>query len=709
MLAIRYVLLYLTIYKELHMFGRIFGITVTETPDTYIVAGINGRDIAKFITNVWNTSVLEKYMFKSVTGSRWGKIEFYKFFLIDVIYMLETLSKQRNQRIPSRTLNQIVTVLKEETWYRDVERDIQGRLNYKRLNDFHYKPLPHQQEIIDYYNDTPIRYHLNGALFNVTPGGGKTYLSTTCHWLSEVDRILVVCPKNALNDPWVVDLQRFFKSPPKIWTTGIGGEPPKDTQVFVYHYEALEIAIDHHRGEFHKFKYGLTLDESHNLNDINSQRTQRWLELVKLSNSKCVIHMSGTPFKAMGSEIIPLLRAIDPSFTPKVEERFKKIYGSSAAKGLDILKHRLGIMSKTIEKARLELPPPEMISYPIKTKDSDLYTLPAVKEEMRKFIAERLRYYKQREEYDIHFYNQCLERHAMMIRGDSREEQRFEHYKHCVRLIQTSGDLGALKDEVMYCKKYEFNEISKSLDKGDVKEFRSVCSIIKYLPLKIQGECLGSVVGRLRIDAHVSMCKHIPFRDICQTSTKKTLVFTSFVDVLEEAYRVCQQQEMKPTLVFAKTNNNLTGVINEFRDNPNINPLIATYNSLSTAVPMIMADTMIMINAPFRAYIQEQAISRIHRLGQDSKVAVYQCYLDTGEVPNISSRSLDIMQWSQKQVEEITGVKSPYLLEETENGDVTVSTEGFLEAELDTLITYNRQLQFTEIIPMKRGNVLAGW
>lgn len=691
------------------MFGRIFGITLEDRGETYNVSGINGYDLGKFITSVWNTSVLEKYMFKAVTGTRFGRIEFYKFFLIDVIYMLETLAAKRNPRIPARTLNQILTVLKEETWYKDVEREYPGRLDMGRLKDFNIKPLPYQQEVLDYYSAVLPKYNLNGGLFNMAPGTGKTYTSTVCHYLDKsVERIVVVCPKNALHDPWVVDTNKFMKKPYKVWTTGMGGTPPADTQLFVYHYEALELAIEHHKDQFSKYKYGLTLDESHNLNDINSQRTQRWVELVRLSGSKNVIHMSGTPFKAMGSEVIPLLRAIDPTFTPKVEERFRKIYGISAAKGLDILKNRLGIVSRTVEKAELNLQPPTMISYPVKTNDSDKYTLTAVKEAMRKFIAERLIYYKQREQYDIQFYQKCLDIHASAISGDAREERRFQLYKTYVWQIQTSGDLGSLKEEVAFCKKYEFNEISRSLHKQDVKEFRNVCSIIKYLPLKIQGECLGTVVGRLRIDAHVSMCKHIKFRDICQSSKKKTLVFTSFVDVLNEAYKVCEQQDLKPTAVYAKTNNNLNGILKTFAESEMINPLIATYASLSTAVPMVMADTIIMVNAPFRAYIQEQTISRVHRLGQDSQVQVYQCYLDTGDAPNISSRSLDIMQWSQKQVEEITGVKSPYLLEEAENGDVIVSTEGLLEDDLNHVVSYN---PLNKQVTVTQGNksALAAW
>ncbi|MFO5701743.1 hypothetical protein ACLBSN_31730, partial [Klebsiella pneumoniae] len=86
---------------------------------------------------------------------------------------------------------------------------------------------------------------------------------------------------------------------------------------------------------------------------------------------------------------------------------------------------------------------------------------------------------------------------------------------------------------------------------------------------------------------------------------------------------------MHPAVVYGKTNDNLPQIISRFEKDPKLNPLVATYASLSTAVRMTMADTMVTINSPFRHYILEQAIARIYRKGQDSQTVVYQCTLDT--------------------------------------------------------------------------------
>lgn len=658
---------------------------VIETDETIIVKNINGQALAKFISSFWKTTTIDKHMFKSVSGGRFGRIEFYKFFTIDVIYILERLAEKRNGQVPSRTLYQMAELIKENTWFKDTQvKPAKGRLDYSKLKLFRFKPKDYQKAWLDYYNEIPTQYHLNGALLAAAPGAGKSFSGLMTMTMSGVDKIIVVCPKVAIERVWEAEVNLHYLTPPKYWSSKMMNEPDADTYIYIYHYEALDRAIQHMSKLAGKFSFGCILDESHNFNDVGSQRTQRWLELIKLVRTTNIIHASGTPLKAMGSEAIPLLRAIDPIFTKKVEERFKKIYGTSGNRGLDILRNRLGLISYKVEKAQLGLQPPIINVLPVKMPNGKDFTLTAVRAAMKEYLVERMKYYKLREKEDLAFYLNCLETHQSKLKN-SKEQSEFNLYKSYVSRIQRITEYSSVSEEIKFCKKYEFYTISANLPQQEVKAFRSVCAVIKYLPLKIQGEVLGNVVGKMRIQAHLEMCKHIPFLDICESTKKKTVVFTSFVDVLQAATNACREVGLNPLLVYGKTTSNIANIVKSFGEDETVNPLIATYDSLSTAVPLVMADTMIMVNAPFRAYIQDQAISRIHRLRQDSQTKVYQCFLDTGKEPNISSRSLDIMKWSQQQVEEMTGVRSPYTIEDSENGKVTITTEG-LDESLDIVL-----------------------
>jgi hypothetical protein len=53
-----------------------------------------------------------------------------------------------------------------------------------------------------------------------------------------------------------------------------------------------------------------------------------------------------------------------------------------------------------------------------------------------------------------------------------------------------------------------------------------------------------------------------------------------------------------------------------------------------------------------------QAIARAWRIGQDEQVYVWHMVLDTGDIPNISTRTNDILRWSKEQVDSIMGFKS---------------------------------------------------
>lgn len=253
----------------------------------------------------------------------------------------------------------------------------------------------------------------------------------------------------------------------------------------------------------------------------------------------------------------------------------------------------------------------------------------------------------------------------------------FDTYRRYVKQIQRyRGDARQVGEEIKWVNAYERSAIHTSLPKDLRNPFKEVKSIIKYVNLKIQGEALGRILGRKRTECHVAMVPSIDFKGVIESTAKKTVVFTSFVPVLESMMQHLTEQGFKPQAVYGKTNADLNRTIQQFETNENVNPLGATYQSLSTAVPLVMADTMIMIDAPFRAYIHEQAVSRIHRLGATTQTHVWECHLDTGTEPNISTRSSDILEWSQRQVSAIMGIDSPFEIEESVGG-VTVSNEAY--------------------------------
>jgi hypothetical protein len=69
----------------------------------------------------------------------------------------------------------------------------------------------------------------------------------------------------------------------------------------------------------------------------------------------------------------------------------------------------------------------------------------------------------------------------------------------------------------------------------------------------------------------------------------------------------------------------------------------------------------------------------VKRLGQDEDVDIYDVVLDTGDKINISSRTIDIMNWSREQVNEIMGFENSPLV-----GSISRESYMTMDPELNT-------------------------
>lgn len=487
----------------------------------------------------------------------------------------------------------------------------------------------------------------------------NTFMGTAIAEMLHSDVTIIVCENRAVLTVWVPSMNEMFKVPPKVWHTN-ENKPYKGEPFLICHYQAQERVIELIRkGVFNNKKVTVLVDESHNMNDPNSLQSQRFQEICKSVNTNNTIFLSGTPVKALGTEIVTILRVIDPLFIPAVEERFKKIYGKEATKGLDIIQHRMGIISYKIEKKELNIEPPKMIPYPVKIPNSNRFTLDAIKKDMEAFIKERYAFYAKRKPQDEAYWDKLMKIHEKSLKTKTQKDA-FMDYLRLVSIVKKNPDPRDVGEEIKETNRYEKQVIEPTLPRADIHSFRDVKSVIKYVGLKIQGEALGRVLGAKRIECHVAMVPYIDWIRIVESTDKKTIMFTSFVEALEEAERFTTKLGLSPITVYGKTNSNLKEIVERFGKEEKLNPLLATYASLATAVRLTMANVMITLNSPFRHYILEQAISRIYRHGQDEQTYVYQCTLDTDDVPNISTRSNDILKWSQAMVEAIMGIKSPF-------------------------------------------------
>lgn len=636
---------------------RLLGnMTISEAGGIVTINGIPSKTMATDIKRIWGTSRINSWMFTRITRS---SVSLPSFFALDFLYAINQLEKEPMRRTNVRALRRMRELLLSETWLAKTQQTQPSRLNYRKLKDLNVTLMDHQQRFLENYDLRTNQLSLGGYILAGAPGSGKTITGLALSLCLEADVTVVVCPKNAVYDVWEKTLlTRLRRGPGKVWIADRETQMDYTANYYIFHYESLGRAVELSK----KIKTRtpvVILDESHNLNLTTklSQRTKHYIELCKNLKTVNALWASGTPLKALGGEMVPFLGVVDSLFTQDVEERFIKIFGKNSQRANDILSHRLGMMTFKVEKSEYSARKPIYENIYVKIPNGQDYTLDAIKLKMQQFITERRAYYQEHRQQHIKTFEDLLLVYSNTLPKRGVEQQEFDQYIDNINVISQGYDRYTMQEIATWCKQYEDKKIIPKLNPNQRKVFRDVRSAVKYPELKVQGECLGRVVGGMRKDCHRAMVTNLDLSEYIDTAAKKTLMFSSYIDVVDDMVVALDQQGYMPLAVHSRTSTTLLSQLKEFQTNLDANPLVTTFDSLSTAVPLTEANVVVMLNAPFRDYIYDQAVSRADRLDQDEQVYVYNVYLDTGTTDNISTRSKDILAWSKEQVESLMGFK----------------------------------------------------
>lgn len=654
-------------------------------------------------------------------------------------FLSTSMDLARSVQYLVRSLGGMASITEKVKYYSYQGEKKQGRLAYQ-VNIRHKYPeelftLPKKKERVS--NDNQYAETLMLRITNITYAGKReaqcisvadeerlyvagdfitthnTLMGLGLSLALEASTVICVSPKNAVHRVWEAEIKTRFKRPQVTWNSIDMPEVKQNTKYWIVHFSALDklIAILAHRSLGHRVV--ILLDESHNLNEEESLQSQRFIELCRMTHCEHVIWSSGTPVKAVGREATPLFRSIDPFFDDDAQRRFKAIYGKTASRANDILRARMGRVHYHVSASQVLEFNTIYKDVVVKLKNGQDYTLKAIREDMVKYMKERAAHYKSNMRVYERQYEDALEIHRKTLTTREQEKD-FDTYKKYIKLIRKGFDPKNQKEEAKFVNHYEKQKIIPSLPSKELKDtFKNTRSIVKYYLLKVQGEALGRVLGKARAQVHVDMVLHgewytkhdgklekITIEEIIDYAEKKTLVFTSFVEAVDAVAEYTKQRGYKPLVVYGETNSELPAIVGKFEKDEDANPLAATYLSLSTAVPLTMANNSIALNVPFRDYQYTQMVARSNRRGQDTQPYVWNVTLDTGEEPNISTRSHDILNWSRQQVSEIlgkdvpvgTGIEAhhidtagfvemvpPFYLDEAESG--TFSLEDFADME----------------------------
>lgn len=649
------------------------------------------RDLEKYLGTKMLYNILDK--------ATYAEIKLSTFYLPDFYHSINTLLY--NPKFKRRTTStRELLAIKEELERIPLVANIKKIQNTESVNipkidksklDKIFRGMKlfdYQDKFIDECIWKSKLLELKGYLLDAPAGSGKSYGSLALMEMLDIDTIIVICPKKAVNDVWDETITRVY-SEPQTYSMSLpvlhGPSKPAGFDIndrfIVCHYESL--------GKLNEYldsvkipnkRYSIVLDECHSLNSHNSERSIQFRELNKKINPEFCLWMSGTPIKALGTETLTMFATIDKLFDKSVYRSFLTVFGVSGVYATSVMANRLQLVRSEIKTKGSGV---EQYTHKIKVslKNGGDYTLKTISSKMIDYVKERKAYYqKNAKQYENDFFNgiEVYRSRVSRGRGDTNSFRAgLEDYLVKAKTLH-EGYIPTdpkHKQYVLDCNHYEDKVIIPTLPNDVKKIFRKAKSVYKYVDLTIMGEALGNILGKSRSKCNADIVKQLVtdakvitedgetyqsnLPDIIRNAQAKTIIFTDYVEVVKETEYQLKLNGFTPISIFGETTsgNGLAMQTKIFKENSEINPLITTFKTLSEAVPLTEANRVIFLNLPFRSGTYEQAVKRANRIGQTLDVDLFEVTLDTGEEPNISTRNEDILKWSEEQVALILGKK----------------------------------------------------
>lgn len=632
-------------------------VKIEEQRDNLHINGVSHALLAADFKTLYNTTTMEKYMFKR---DRWDTILTKPFFLVELHYAITKLLQLRNIRSSRNKLYLLKEQIETETWFKDTLNPIGKKFDFSILDKvFTFKPFSTQQDFLEQYPIIRDSFHLKGLLLDAKAGSGKTKCSLMWTTLLGKGQTMVLCPMTIVNTVWVTQIKEAFKETPRIWTSLSGLPLTPDYDFYIVHYDYMSGHADELKRVLKqgtqktKEKFKLILDECHNFNDLKANRTQILIDMCDQGYFSDTLPMSGTPLKALGKEAYTAFCMIDPYFVGRARQEFLDAYGRARDRLNELLYHRLGRSKFTIKSldGMADAPPIEKIS--VTFPNAHEYTLTAIQLRMQRYITDRVMFYRKNMPEFINFYHEIIEDYRQSILDNPTALEELVRYQRIVKRFRAHGFNSFTDiDDSKYCK-YVESKIESRLRGKELADFRNIKSAVKYLSLKLRGEALGNVLGKARMEAVKLIIEHADLPGLIDSVEKKTLIFTSYIEVLKECENYLQQNGYKTVSIYGETNKDRTSIVDRFEKDPALNPCIALFDSLKEGQPMLMANQTILLNAPYRDYELTQVVARTWRKGQDKPCFFWLIDLDTGSELNITSRTIDIMNWSKEQVDQL--------------------------------------------------------
>lgn len=636
----------------------VVGVSYDSKKDIVSIKGINVNRLINMFRDVYQAPGFASRFFSM---SMFGTINIPQFFIPEIVFILDQCV--RNYYISVKQYNQVLDGLYQNTWYASTNDTVPTICDIKVFDkNIKRKPRPYQLDFIqNVYYQKKTQYHLKGYLLALPQGAGKSFTSLSLAGCLKKKHILIIAPLSVALNSWPQEIENTFVQKKSV----IGAKDDiskitKDTDVVITNYESVAKLEGIILSKFKPEDTIIIVDECHNYKDIKAKRTRELIQFIQKFKCNDILLMSGTPVFATTLEAMPIFSLLDDFYTPVVEDILKSL-GRFPSVMNELVHHRLGTVTYRKEASEImpELPEKVHKDIMLKIPDGKKYTNDEVKLACVKYFQQRVDYYQKNFDKYEKIYKDCLKEYEKTLVSKA-DKIKYEKYRADVETIKSKEIRSMLSvmggrtgEMIIAVNKYENDCIIPNLPVHMRRPFRESKSVYRYYLLKCMGETLGTVLSGLRAEMYSALIGN-EIRQIITEAEKKTIIFSTQNDVLDIAMAKCKSWNMNPVLINGTNSRDAKMILDKFKKDKTLNPLICSVQVMGAGHTIIEANTVIFVGKPWRQAMVSQAEDRVWRIGQDASVVnIISVMLDTDGVPNLSTHLEDIVQWSKEQFEEI--------------------------------------------------------
>lgn len=620
-----------------------------------LIKGINFNKFIQRIKDYYSENNFSKIFIREYTNRSqhlWEKkkiskkdmdikyLKFPIFFALEIAMIFEDLGRYYSVSYYLK----IARMIRMKTWVSELHKPVKNIvLNTNNLSNIKYTLKPYQKDFIEMYPTLKNRFKLDGYLLSFDQGLGKTLTAISLAECLNKEQIIIVCP-NSLKENWSYEIKEYYYkyTNEKLWREEVyvhGSKKytfTKKTKFIIVNLEAIPAVYNIINSNKDSM---LIIDEMHNIRNMKGKKTSELIELKDRLNKVDVLPMSGTPIKALPNEIIPTLMLIDPMFTNEVAKIYNGCFNVDGVGTKDIVNTRFGIiMHRKTKKEVLALPEKNISNLSLKVPNSNLYLSDVVKEDVNiVFNALYSKELERSQELQINYIN-------MIKRYSKAPYKELEEYLKYVKKPNEEYHELDLKKYNEFTKTYVLPNIYSPVD---IKKFKDAETAYLRMKERAMGKAIGQILHPRRKEMFIQLYENNKEEIISmiENTTKKTVIFSNLLEVVDYISKDLEKQGVKNVKIVGGSDNRMDK-IQAFKNNDDIDVLVATSQTLSTGVTLIEANQMFFFGTPWRSADYNQCCDRIYRIGQNTNVNIYNVLLDTENKLNLSTRMNEILIWS---------------------------------------------------------------